>query len=322
MSYALLMKLGRPPLFDYLERSARVLLAGAGGGYDIFCGLPLYFALEAEGKQVFLANLSFSNLGGVSARRLAPAVATVNRLSEGSERYFPERHLAAWFETEGRDVSIYCFEKTGVVPLTEAYRAVIDEHSIDALVLIDGGTDSLMRGDEAGLGTPAEDMASIAAATNIDLDTKALVCLGFGVDTYHGVSHAQVLEATAELQRDGGFLGAFSLLPEMPEVKQYIDAVSYVRRLSPKRPSIVNASILSALEGAFGDVHSTDRTRGSELFINPLMSQYFAYRLDPLANRVRYLEKLRYTQTIAEVVAIIEAYRKNETIRNWRTIPL
>ncbi|MCC2667530.1 MAG: hypothetical protein K0Q72_1, partial [Armatimonadetes bacterium] len=33
------------PIFAELESSRRVLIAGAGGGFDIFCGLPLYFGL-------------------------------------------------------------------------------------------------------------------------------------------------------------------------------------------------------------------------------------------------------------------------------------
>ncbi len=47
-----------------------------------------------------------------------------------------------------------------------------------------------MRGDEPGLGTPEEDIASIAAVHQLALDAKLLVCLGFGVDTFHGVCHA------------------------------------------------------------------------------------------------------------------------------------
>ena len=37
----------RLPFFDELELAENILIAGAGGGYDIFCGLPLYFGLRA-----------------------------------------------------------------------------------------------------------------------------------------------------------------------------------------------------------------------------------------------------------------------------------
>ena len=39
-----------------------VRVAGASGGFDIYAGLPLAFALSAEGKNAHLANLSFSSL--------------------------------------------------------------------------------------------------------------------------------------------------------------------------------------------------------------------------------------------------------------------
>lgn len=34
------------PLFDSLKDAQSILLAGAGGGFDIYSGLPLYFALR------------------------------------------------------------------------------------------------------------------------------------------------------------------------------------------------------------------------------------------------------------------------------------
>ena len=46
------------PLLNELEKANTVLIAGAGGGFDVFCGLPLYFWLKKAGKTVHLANLS------------------------------------------------------------------------------------------------------------------------------------------------------------------------------------------------------------------------------------------------------------------------
>ena len=65
------------PFFAELEEARTVLLAGAGGGFDVFSGLPLYFGLRAAGKQVHLANLSFSHLEHATGRQLAPAALEV-----------------------------------------------------------------------------------------------------------------------------------------------------------------------------------------------------------------------------------------------------
>src|SRR5690349_11958440 len=52
--------LATPPLFAALAPARRVLIAGAGGGFDVYAGLPLALALWEKGVDVHLANLSFS----------------------------------------------------------------------------------------------------------------------------------------------------------------------------------------------------------------------------------------------------------------------
>lgn len=310
------------PFFNELEKARRVLLAGAGGGFDIFSGLPLYFGLRAAGKNVRLANLSFSHLEAASGKRLAPAVLEITADSVGARGYFPEFYLSRWFRQRGEEVPILCLERVGCMPLLDGYRAIVNHIQADAVVLIDGGTDSLMRGDEAGLGTPEEDIASIAAVDELDVQDKFLVCLGFGVDSFHGVCHAHAFEAVADLTKQGAFLGSFSLLQEMPEVRLYAQAVQAVFEEMPDHPSIVSAAILSALEGHYGDYHRTARTGGSVLWINPLMTFYWCFRLGPVARRILYLDDIKRTQTMWDLIQAIDAFReRNETVRSRSTIP-
>jgi hypothetical protein len=58
----LLPSLATPPLFARLAAAQRVLIAGAGGGFDVYAGLPLAIALWDAGVDVHLANLSFAQL--------------------------------------------------------------------------------------------------------------------------------------------------------------------------------------------------------------------------------------------------------------------
>ncbi|HVJ14983.1 MAG TPA: DUF1152 domain-containing protein [Polyangiaceae bacterium] len=315
------MELGRVPLFEELADAKSVLIAGAGGGFDVYCGLPLYFALQRRGKQVHLANLSFAGKPRGEESKFSPTLFQVTASSGGSDSYFPEKVLAQWFRERGEEITVSCFELSGVKPLQDAYETVVASYDIDTIVLVDGGTDSLMRGDESGLGTPAEDIASIAAVHALQVPRKLLVCLGFGVDHFHGVSHHDFLEAVAELTREGAFYGAFSLLPGMPEGRAYLEAVDYANSRT-RRASIVNSSIASAIEGRFGDYHRTDRTQGSELWINPLMAQYFCFDLMAVARRVQYLSLIRQTEMLFEITAIIEAHRKQIGIRRRFGIPL
>ena len=48
-----------PPLHR-LRDCERILVAGAGGGFDVLSGLPMAFALREQGKSVMLANLTFT----------------------------------------------------------------------------------------------------------------------------------------------------------------------------------------------------------------------------------------------------------------------
>lgn len=312
-----------PPIFHKLERAQTILLAGAGGGFDLFCGLPLYFALMALGKQVVLANLSFSSLERSTARRLGEALYEVQAHTQADLRYFPELHLARWL-AQTHPVPVYTFPKTGVKPLLGAYQQLVEQHAVDTVILIDGGTDSLMRGDEAGLGTPEEDAVSLAAVEQLQgVAQKLLLCLGFGVDTFHGVAHAQYLEAVAALTRSGAYLGTWSLTPDMPEVQRYREALTYVHDRMPELPSIVSSSILDAVDGQFGNYHSTPSTQGSTLFINPLMGLYWALDAVGVAERNLYLNQLRETVTFAEVSQVIARFREEwPELKSWEGIPL
>lgn len=304
----------RLPVFDVLADAKNILVAGAGGGYDVFCGLPLYFGLRAEGKNVHLANLSFSFLPPehiTNEPRLSPSLLKVTPETPLLTDYFPELLLSQWFRTQGEEIPIYCFGRTGAKPLRSSYEALVRQLEIDTIVLVDGGTDSLMRGDEIGLGTPQEDIASIAAVNSLAVERKLLLCLGFGVDTYHGVSHGHFLQAVAEITRAGGYLGMFSLLNDMPEVQKYRAAADAVFEAMQHHVSIVSSSILSALEGRYGDYHATSRTAGSVLWINPLMPVYWCFNLAQVAARVLYLEEVSRTITFDDVSGAIARYRKD-----------
>ncbi|MFB4266003.1 DUF1152 domain-containing protein [Nonomuraea sp. GTA35] len=218
------------PLSARLERSSRILVAGAGGGSDVYAGLPLAFSLQEAGKEVHLANLSFSHLDALDLDAwLCEDVAEIHPDTEARDWYFPEGCLSRWLAAHGRPSTVYAFPKIGVRPLRAAYAKLAEHLGLDAVVLVDGGTDILMRGDEAGLGTPADDMTSLAAVHALDVPEKAVVCLGFGVDAYHGVNHVQVLENLAALERDGAYLGAFSVSRSTKAGALYLDAVAHAQ---------------------------------------------------------------------------------------------
>jgi hypothetical protein len=301
--------------FDRLGESQRVIVAGAGGGYDVLLGLPLYFYLKERGKTVTLANLSFSNLFGVEGRELRPNLIEVGADAGGSKHFFPEKVLCQWFASKGEAVSIWCFHRTGAIPLAEAYAALADETKADAVVLVDGDSDGVLRGDEAGLGTPHEDIASLAAVDQLGRQVKQrlLVCLGLGADASKNLCHAQVLRAVAQLNQSGGFLGSFSLRAADREVQLFREAAEFVSAAMTDAASATTASIAAAAGGEYG----------GDPVISPLLSILWAFDLTAVAKRCMYLGQVKRTRTFRELNLVIEAFRNNLTEKlDWEKLTL
>jgi hypothetical protein len=245
------------PFLDQLTNSNHILIAGAGGGFDILCGLPIYFTLRAMGKQVSLANYSFTEFGLVKV--VSDPEILLDGLLMGAHgplryplKYFPEGYLSQWFkEVRGEDVTVWMFAKTGAAPLVQGYAALSERLGFDALILVDGGVDSLMRGDESGTGTLLEDTISLIAADTLNIPTKILACLGFGTEVEEQVCHYRALENIALLAREGAFLGSCALTPQI-EVFQLFEAASRYIWEQPDHPkSHISTRIIPAVHGEF-----------------------------------------------------------------------
>lgn len=320
-----MLDLNRIPFFDRLKESKNILLAGAGGGFDIYSGVPIYHTLKKSGKNVILANYSFTWLSETTSQEVFPNCYKVRMgdSDRSGRNYFPEKYLSSFLGLRGDHVIIYGLNRVGVKPIRDAYKYLIKEHNIDTIILIDGGTDSLMFGDEEGLGTPQEDICSMAAVHRTGIKNQLLLSVGFGIDHYHGVSHYRFLENISEIMRDGGYLGLFQLLPEMEEARLLEELVDYANVVMKGRESIVANSITSAVQGNYGDYHRTKRTSGSELWINPLMSIYWGFDLNNLIRKIKYYDWIKDTKSIGEINLGISNYRQQvESLREKRNIPI
>ncbi|MCB9059463.1 MAG: DUF1152 domain-containing protein [Calditrichae bacterium] len=286
------------PIMDQLNHCNNILIAGMGGGYDLFCGLPVYFELRDIGKNVHLANYSFSDIeyfeGG---HRLSPTLVGVDAAFNEPVVYFPELYLSKWFrEVRNEDLTIWSFHKTGTRDLLSNYNLLIDYLNIDGILLIDGGVDSLLRGDEEETASLIEDAISLFVVNELkQIETRLIGCIGLGAEL--GLSYNQLLENIAELTRKNGFLGNCSLTPQMPSYQLYEKAVFYVHSQPFQDPSVINASIISAVRGEFGNFHLTQKTHGSHLKISPFMSQYWFFDLIKVADQNLFLPHIRETAT-------------------------
>lgn len=311
------------PIFKQLARCQNLLIAGMGGGFDIFCGLPIYFELRQRGQKVHLANFSFSDI--VDCRhgtRLTETLVGVAADYKGLVLYFPELYLAQWFEEKRHEaITLWCFHKTGTRALLENYRVLVNHLSIDGILLVDGGVDSLIRGDETSMGTLIEDATSLFVVNELtELPLRLVACIGFGAE--QDLAYAHILENIAALTQAGGFLGTCSLTPQMEAYQAYEEAVLYVQGQNWQDASVINSSIISAAQGRYGDYHLTKKTQGSRLWISPLMPIYWFFDLPILAQRNLYLPQLQETDTFMEAVQRYMWYEKLIPKRPHAHIPL
>ncbi len=311
------------PIFEQLAGCQNVLIAGMGGGYDVFCGLPIYFELRRRGMNVHLANYSFSEIDQLSQGfHLTEMLVGVTDEITGRFLYFPELHLARWLKAKfGEDIPVWAFQKTGVRPLIDNYAELVDYLKIDAIILIDGGVDSLMRGDEHDVGTLGEDNVSLIAVGDLDnVPVRLLACTAFGAE--EAMSYEQVFENMAALTKLDAYLGACALTQRMEVYRDYEDAVLAVQGLPTQDASVINSSIISAVHGEFGNFHLTAKTYGSRLWISPLMPIYWFFDLSAVARRTLLYPALRHTDTIQDVFRALIKFRQVTPTRPATRIPL
>lgn len=306
------------PIHDLLANARHVLIAGCGGGYDILGGVPIAHELMQRGRTVTLASLSFMDCRVLRCPRPNPRLENLYAITGDlatPDAYCPEAWLARWWSIEYGDATVWTFDKTGVVPLRAAYEYLVERLGVDAIIVVDGGIDSLLRGDESELGTPEEDFTTLTAVQGLRGPVKVLTCVGLGAETRDGICHEQVFERMRELTRAEAYLGASAMVPSTATAR-YLTALDYVtRHQQHQRRSYVHDLIRHAVAG-------TPPAESENSWATPLSSMYWFFRLDGVADTNLILPALTGTHTIQEVTARIEGARKSLHIRDRTTIPL
>ena len=298
------------PVREALSTCRNLLIIGMGGGFDVYCGMPIYFELAARGQTVHLANYSFAALADVKGTiRLSETLVGVTADAQVESGYGPEVYLAQWFKAQQeKDVTIWAFQRPGVGQMQRDLRLLIERLGIDGILLVDGGVDSLIRGNEAEIGTPQEDSVTLFAVEALEeIPLRMMACTGLGAE--RDITYVHVMENIAELSQTGAFLGSCALTAQMPCYLAYEDAVVYAQEQIGQEPSIINASIISSVRGFCGDFHLTERTSGSRLWISPLMTLVWFFELEAVARANLFADDLRGTETLFEAARAITRRR-------------
>lgn len=317
------------PIVEQLADCQNILIAGAGGGFDIFIGLPLFYTLREMGKTVHLANYSFCDIHISTTLSENPIVLRedlligVQNAGKLNFPFFAEGYLAEWLNTVKHEpTTVWMFSKTGAVELEKNYQTLITHlGGIDALILVDGGVDSLMRGDEDRPGTLLEDSISLAAVEFLDVPVKILVCAGFGTEVEEGLCHHHALENIAALAKAGAFWGSCALTPQMPAFQYYEAGCRYVWEKPDHHKSHISTRIIPAVQGEFGDfVMYPDQSQANAL-ISPLMSLYWFFDAKVVIERSLITDAIRHAQSVSEAFMIYNRVVSQMKRRPKRALP-
>lgn len=184
------------------------------------------------------------------------------------------------------------------------------------MLLVDGGIDAILRGNESSLGTPAEDLATLAAVARLDLANKLIVCIGFGAEMRDGICHEQALDRIAELTRLNAYLGAVGLVPGTPAAAAYLSAVEFLfANQASQRTSHIHTVVRDALRGESGQ-------RGEHVWLSPLLTLLWFFDADVVASSHLFLEHLWETNESWEVSARVEGIRKSLDVLPRSKIPI
>jgi hypothetical protein len=349
-----------------------VLMVGTGGGFDFVHSLLLVPELRRLGKTITMASFSFgqpTQYGGDATKLVwsddqavptdsgndnsatnspaVPALASpmiVKLLSDAAKctaleesHYAPELHVLSYldaaFPSDAPHAMYAHYARAWTInSLHKFYAHLVAVHDIHAVIAFDGGTDSLVLGDEAGLGDPIEDAVTVGALARItNVKYKLLITVGFGCDRFNGVGDCASLRAVAELTAANAFLGSLSLHADAEPYQFYRAALNHIYGKQTFR-SVLAGATCAAVEGsAFGFAFPEEldgrmrggiRPRNSRLFVWPLMAMLFAFDIDKVSARSQVVRWIQDANTVADNMRLFARGREAVTIRPVEELPL
>jgi len=308
-----------------LEIGSKILIAGAGGGFDVYAGLPLAYSLFTNP-----APKTFAELEIVFATFYDKVDADfLQRPTEQDD--YPLGYYSYNFVETCAGVAHHCYTigRHGVQLVRQAYQEIVDKHKIDTIILVDCGVDILMRGDEDNYGTILEDYVSLLALGKVFVPNRYVACLGFGCETEEDLNHYRVLENISNHCRVGDFLGACAMTRNMKCFDYYKDKC--VNAWKDGRKSHTHTRIIPSVTGEFGNYQMYDdidarlwgeTVSADKAFVSPLQSIYWWFSLEGVARANHYREVLEPSRTFVDAKMMLKNTIPKVGMRSKEVLPL
>lgn len=240
----------------------KTLIFGAGGGYDIYSCVPWFVNLsKSEQDNCMLANYTFTDdiyWYATESQSLTQEqmysdyfvkIDETTKVTKKNKDYFPELHLSIFLNKP-----VFAVRMLPCPTLFFALDEFVQEHNIKRIILVDGGVDLCLFGNETMFGSPAEDSQTFLACHEVSVRrglSFTLVCCALGVDA---VSIDQFKQNWAALDQ--------KVTQVIPMTETNCNFKEFKRLLDDsKSESIIQCSLLAAMEGHRG------------IYVNPRLRQ-------------------------------------------------
>ena len=306
----------------YLKPNSNILIAAVGGGFDVFNAMALTHTLSFLGHNWHISSYS------VDATFRAGEFVPVTEFA-ATDKYNPEGILASWLNRgpglynipQGPTRTIWKIGKVGPIPLAAAYKKLIAKLNIDVIIMVDGGVDSLMVGNELRKGTVTEEYINFSALVDIPIK-KYLMSFGFGCEVEEEISHYRVLENMSVLLNESKLCGACALVRDMEDFANYNCAYNYVETHFPKhKKSHIHPRIIRAINGEFGyktlDENTIMHTK-KPVFLSPLMTIMWWFDGDAVIAKNQLVPMMKNCVMFCDSLALVNMASK---IRDNQPIP-
>jgi hypothetical protein len=293
-------------------QNKNILIWGCGGGYDIYCGLVMYFDL-IKTNNVRLGSFSFTRselLTKFDGPDPNCFIIDHTKHHFDSSTYFPEwilsKHIGQSVYAVSTDIHLDSYEKS--------IRNIIAKDKIDVVIVVDGGCDAVLTGLEEDLATPVEDMMTVYVVNKLKkeglIQSAYLTCLGATVER---VNYSDFEQAVERIGQNNGFVNSISLrdlyLSDKPGREHVVKYMDIFKRSNPTN-SIINSSVVSAIEGFEGQYENPllqNRISLKQNFptLNKNTSILWVFDLETVAKEVIYLDRLDVLKDTDDIDAFI-----------------
>lgn len=226
-----------------LEACKNILIVGAGGGSDILCGIPLYYSFLKQGKKVHLANLTHTDFKTINNHTEpivldANVMGAISAIREPSEN-FVEGYLSQYFKAALKEEKIvWMINRASVQELKKSFERLISHLGIDGIVLVDGGVDSIMHGDEGKnvLTTKFVDTTLVLAAIqHLEILDDKIIYISCNDNSKN---QRVISNNISVISTQGGFYGGCYIVNYMNSYKIMKSAYIYQKNNNNKLPNI------------------------------------------------------------------------------------